>query len=153
MSLTYEQATDELVRLLTERWNALTPAVLDQADPALLQWPGVPDVAPDVVQPFGRFIMRHIPDRRHTLAPAGSRRFTRTGFVTVQCFGPVADPGWPKGGLSLAEKLAIIARDAYEGVGTKDGLWFRNASIVEVGADKVYYQQHARVEFTYDECK
>lgn len=153
MSLTYEQATDELVRLFVTRWNTLTPAVLGGSDPALVQWPGVPATPPDVVQPFGRFLFRHIADPRHTLAPAGSRRFTRSGLVTVQCFGPVADPGWPQGGLSLAEKLAIIARDAYEGVGTGDGLWFRNARIVEIGADKVYYQHQARIDFTYDECK
>lgn len=153
MSLTYTQATDEIVRLLNERWIALTPALLGGSDPALMQWPGMPQGQPPVVQPFGRFIIRHLPDARHTLAPAGSRRFTRSGIITVQCFGPIADPAWPAGGLSFAEKFAIIARDAYEGVGTGDGLWFRNAHIVELGADKVYYQHQARVEFTYDECK
>ena len=153
MSLSYEQAVDELVRLFNERWNALTPAVLGRDEPAPVQWPGNPAVGPSVVQPFGRFMYRHLPDPRHTLAPAGSRRFTRSGYVLVQCFGPIADPNWTTPGLSLAEKLAIIARDAYEGRGTKDGLWFRNASIAEVGADKVYYQQHARIDFTYDERK
>lgn len=153
MSLTYSQATDEMVRLLREAWVSLTPAVVGGPDPAVMQWPGIPQGQPDVVQPFGRMIIRHTPDPRHTLAPKGFRRMSRSGFITVQCFGPVADPAWPTGGLSLAEKLAIIARDAYEGVGTDDGLWFRDAGIIELGADKVYYQNQVRVSFQYDECK
>lgn len=153
MSLTYSQAIDELVRLLNQAWKTLTPAVLGGPDPALMQWPGEPQDNPDVVQPFGRYKQTHIGDPHHTLAPAGRRRFTRSGFVTIQCFGPIADINWPQGGLSLAEKLAIIARDAYEGVGTNDGLWFRNARIVDIGADKVYYEHRVLVDFTYDECK
>ncbi|WVW77402.1 tail terminator [Stenotrophomonas phage vB_SmaS_Bhz59] len=153
MSLTRTQAVDEMVRLLRERWNALTPAVLGGSDPALLQWPGTIVAPPEVVQPFGRFQVRHAANPRHTFAPKGQRRFERSGLITIQCFGPIADPDWPDGGLSLAENLAIIARDAYEGEGTDDGLWFRNARIVEIGADKVYYQQQALVEFQYDETK
>lgn len=153
MSLTYPQATDEMVRLLKERWDALTPAVLGGAQPALMQWPGLPLGAPSVVQPFGRMIIRHRANPGHTLAPAGQRRFEREGLITVQCFGPIADPNWTAGGLSLAESLAIIARDAYEGVGTNGGLWFRNAHIVEIGADKVYHQHQVRVDFQYDEMK
>ncbi|QYW02120.1 hypothetical protein CPT_Sonora_017 [Stenotrophomonas phage Sonora] len=153
MSLTYTKAIDEMVRLLAVQWNALTPALLQRPEPALLQYPGMPQGNPDVEQPFGRLLIRHVSDPRHTFGPPGSRRYTRSGFITIQCFGPIDDVNWPAGGLSLAENLAIIARDAYEGVGTNDGLWFRNAHVIEIGADKVYYEQRARIDFTYDECK
>lgn len=153
MSLTYSQAVDQMVKLLNEAWVSLTPALLGGPDPILMQWPGQPQGLPEIVQPFGRMTYRHVADPRHTLAPAGHRRFTRGGFIVVQCFGPIADAEQTIDGFSFAEKLAIIARDAYEGKGTDEGLWFRNAHINEIGADDVYYQHQARVDFTYDECK
>lgn len=152
MSLTYEQAVDEMVRLFTEKWNADTPALNGgQVVPVL--WPGNPSGELTPVAPHARHYIRHIADPRHTLAVRPFRRFTRSGYIFVRCLTPIADYDASIGGLSLAEKLAIIARDAYEGVSTTNSLWFRNARIVEVGAVKAYYEQQARVDFTYDECK
>jgi hypothetical protein len=153
MSLTYLEACDEMKRLFWERWQALSPGVAGSADPVLVQWPGEPIGPPKKTQPFARFAIRHTGSRQTTFGPTGQRRFTRVGFVVVQCFGPVADAGIPNGGLSLAENLAIIARDAYEGVGTGDGLWFRNVRVAEITSDKSYYQQQLRAEFQYDEMK
>ena len=149
MSLpTFDTARDEILGLFKASWDAETPAVNGGAVPRV-EWQGVDaQTPPPVGAPWARVTVRHSNTTVHTLAPAGSRRFTRTGLVTVQIFTPTIDGG----GLSLAEKLATIARKAYEGRGTASGIWFRNARIQEIGMDPAgWYQMNVLVEFRYDE--
>ena len=74
---------------------------------------------------------------------------TRLGLVSVQSFSPLSEGG----GLSLAQKSAIIARDTFEGVGTASGIWFRNVRIQEIGATGTWYQMNIIADFEYDEIR
>lgn len=149
MSLTLEQARDEMQGLFVATWNANTPA-LNGGVPLTIRFQGLDTgVPPNVDLPHARIFIRHSPGAQSTFGRVGARRFTRRGLVTVQTFTPLSD----RLGLSLAEKLATIARDAYEGVGTASGLWFRNVRTVEIGSDKGLFQFNTVAEFEYDELK
>lgn len=148
MSLTYDAARDEILGMFQTAWAANAPAVAGGTAPKV-EWPGVDSGSPPKSnEPWARIVVRHTADPRHTLAPAGLRRFQRAGLVTVSIFAPFTKGG----GFTLAEQLAIIARDAYEGRGTPSGIWFRNARIVEVGREPGgWFQMNVLVEFRYEE--
>lgn len=150
MSLpTFDSARDEIFGLFRTYWSAQTPA-LNSGQAIRVEWPGVDSQTPPPAdKPWARIIARHVTSRQATFGPSGERRFTRPGLVTVQIFTPVSAGG----GLSLAEKCAIIARDAFEGRGTASGIWFRNARIQEGGQDGTWQQMNVTVEFLYDELR
>ena len=112
-------------------------------------WPGVSGDMPKGNELFSRFSSVEAPPSRMTLAPKGSRRYTRRGLVTIQVFVPVSLPNH----LTIARKLAIIARDAYEGVGTAEGLWFRGARIAELGRSESWTQINITTDYEYDEVR
>lgn len=144
---TYDSALDEMLGLFNTDWTTKTPALTTTVPD--VQWPGLPAGPGPVGKSWARIRIRHTSSRQVTFGPPGQRRFERGGIITVQVFAPLS----PQNGLSLAEKLAIIARDAYEGRGTATGIWFRNARIVEVGPSGEWYQYNAVVEFQYDEMR
>lgn len=150
MSLpTFTEARDEILGLLKTAWDAGTPA-LNSGQVVRMEWPGVVQpTAPPADAPYARPAIRHGRGAQRTLGTVGNRRFTRIGLVTVQVFAPISRGG----GLSLAESLGIIARDAFEGVGTASGIWFRNVRIQEIGADDIWQQFNVIAEFEYDEIK
>lgn len=149
MSLpTFDSARDEIQGLFWDYWKAQTPAVAGEVP--TVEWPGVDSgTPPGADKAWARFDIRHAPSRQSTFGHMGGRRFTRTGLVSVEVFAPTAGGV----GLSLAEKLGIIARDAFEGRGTASGIWFRNARIQEIGPDKAWCQMNVLAEFVYDEMR
>lgn len=150
MSLpTYPSAVDELLGLFKAHWDAETPA-LNGGSPVHVEWPGVDSGSPPPPdKPYARVRVRHTSSQQLTFGPVGSRRFNRPGFVTVQVFAPLTR-GF---GLTFAENLAIIARDAYEGRGTASGIWFRRSTVQDIGEDGTWHQMNVVVEFEYDEMK
>lgn len=148
MSLpTFETARDECQGLFATSWAALSPAAVGGSAPRI-EWQGVDALSPPPANlAFARHFVRHGPSRQTTFGTSGNRRFTRVGLVTVQVYTPLANGG----GLSLCEKLGIIARNTYEGVGTASGLWFRNVRLQEVGPSGPHYQFSLTAEFQYDE--
>ncbi len=150
MSLpTFDSARDEIFSMFRTYWNAQTPA-LNAGQPIRVEWQGVDSQTPPPAdKPWARITIRHAISQQSTFGPSGARRFTRSGLVTVQVFTPLVAGG----GLSLAEKCAIIARDAFEGRSTASGIWFRNARIQEVGRDGAWQQMNITAEFVYDELR
>lgn len=146
---TLPEAKDEMFGLFKTKWEADTPAI-NGAVAIPVQWPGVDKQAPPAADgAYAAIFIKHGQSRQATLGETGNRRFTRTGLIIVQCFAPIS-----RGDAStFAENAAIIARDAYEGVGTDSGIWFRNARVTEIGSDKTWYQFNMVVEFQYDELK
>lgn len=69
-------------------------------------------------------------------------------MIFVQCFGLL-----DKGGRTLAQRMAESARDAYQGIRTPGGVWFRNATTREIGNDRAWYNVNAVIQFQYDEVK
>jgi len=145
----FDTARDEIQALFWDYWKAQTP-VLTGGAPAMVQWQGVDSgEAPTPNAPWARFDLRHTLGRQTTFGSTGHRRFLRKGLIQIQVFVPNS-----RGvGLSDAEKYSTIARDAFEGKGTPSGIWFRNASIQEIGVNEGWFQMNVSVEFVYDEMK
>lgn len=145
---TFDEARDEIQARFKTQWDADSPALNGGVAPRVF-WEGVgetTDRPPD--SPWAALTIRHGPAGQASLANhQGVRRFDRFGVVTVQVFSPLS-----KGqGLTLAEGLAKVARRAFEGKETPSHVWFRNATVNEVGVDGPWFQVNAVVEFVYDE--
>lgn len=150
MSLpTFDSARDEILGLFWDDWEANTPA-LNGGQAPVVRWPGVDSGDPPPADAaWARITVQHATSRQSTLGEPGNRRFSRPGLVTVQIFTPLSAGG----GLFLAEKLAIIARNAFEGRGTPSGIWFRDVRVQEAGVDGSWYRMDVRVGFEYDELR
>lgn len=146
---TLDSARDEIFGLFNTKWVADTPAI-NGGTPILVEWQGVDSGSPPPSdEAYARITLRYATSNQSTFGKTGQRRFVRPGVVTVQVFAPVSAGG----GLSFAEQAAIIARDAFEGIGTASGIWFRNSRILDVGPDKSWYQMNVVNEFQYDELR
>ncbi|HEY6019460.1 MAG TPA: hypothetical protein VIY48_06050, partial [Candidatus Paceibacterota bacterium] len=104
---------------------------------------------PDMSKPYARATVLHATGKQATLAGPGGARWERRGVCIVQCFGPLKNGR----GLTVAEGLATVAKNAYEGKASPEGIWFRNCRINEVGSADGLYQVNAIAEFYYDEVK
>lgn len=143
----FATARDEILALFKVAWDANTPAVNGGLTPRV-EWDAVDSkTARPVSAAWARITVEHTLAEQSTFGDAGARRFTRFGFVTVQIFQPQNTAG----GFTLGEQLAVIARNAFEGVGTASGVWFRNAVISEAGSDAIWSRLNVRAEFQYDE--
>ena len=150
MSLpSFDSARDEIQALFYAAWTANAPALNGGVAPRV-EWQGVDALSPPPAdQPFARVYVRHAASRQVTFGPAGQRRFERVGLVTVQTLAPLGN----RSGLSLAESLGIIARNAYEGVGTASGIWFRKVTLQEMGPAGPHYMFSLTAEFEYHEVR
>jgi hypothetical protein len=149
MTAVFNIARDAIARIFWEAWKTNTPA-LNGGDVPPVFWPGVIEPSPPPVkEAWARYTIQHFTGTQDTLGGAGSRLFNRTGLVTIQVFIPLKK----EGNLALLEQLAMVAKDAFEGNSTSEGVWFRNARIQEVGASGNVYQFNVLAEFTYDELK
>lgn len=141
------QARDEML-------SALHQALQDNATGAVGYIPQV--VYEDVGDPEAmpqdkawlRAAVRHNSGRQRSLGETGGRRFERVGIVLVQLFVPRGAER-----VTIEDKLAKIATDAFEGKHTLGGVWFRAVRASEVGPDGPWNQTNIVAEFTYDELK
>jgi len=149
MSIGFDAARDEMLALFNVAWLANTPAI-NGAVAIPVEWQGVYSGAPPAAdEAFARVTIRHSEGGQITFGNTSNRRFNRSGLITVQVFAPISSGG----GLSFAENAAIIARDAFEGVGTASGIWFRNSRIQEIGPEGAWFQMNVVTEFQYDEVR
>ena len=149
MTATFDEASDAMASQFWEAWKAATPD-LNDGNVIQVRWPGVAEAEPPAGNvPWARFTINHFDSAQQTLAPSPDRVFNRAGIITVQIFAPLN----AEGGLLLLRQLCTIAKNAYEGISTSNGIWFRNVRIQEVGATKNWYQHNVLAEFTYDEIK
>ncbi len=141
MSLTQTQARDAI--------NAAFKAALDAYNTAnatsyAAVYQDVP-TTPTTAAHFRVFI-NHGSGDQQTLAGVGNRRFSRAGVVIVQIMTPFGD------GFTLADKLVTVPRNAFEGVSTSNGVWFRRVSPgIEAGKTGDFYQMNVTANFTYTE--
>jgi hypothetical protein len=92
-----------------------------------------------------RIFIKHSDGGQLTLGGTGSRRFSRVGILIVQVMTPFGD------GFTLADTLATLARNAFEGVSTPNGVWFRRVAAKEIGKTGGYYQTNVTANFEYTE--
>jgi len=148
MSVTTATARDEASTLFFDHWRAHAHEVWEQGVPEIV-WQGVStdgDVARSDV-PWARFSMLHNEAPQRTFGTTA--RFERMGVIIVQVFSPTSF----EEGLEIAEGLAVVARNAYEGRTTPSGVWFRNSRLQEAGVTKPWWQVNMSTEFTYEERK
>ena len=149
MSLSETQAFDEILDIFNTAWTTNTPA-LNGGDVVRVEWPGLDaGETRDPDKPYATIKVTHVPSRQVTFGPTGSRRFERSGLVTIQVFYPLSRGD----GLNTLQLLCEVARDAFEGVGTNDGLWFRNCRIQDIGSGDTWYQYNVVSEFEYDQIR
>lgn len=134
-------ARDEIYELINNAIVASLPGVI-------VHWEGVEGVIPQNSK-WLRVSLRHVTGRQASLAGEnGVRRWNRTGFVSVQCFAPLAS-----GGVKAATEMACVVRDALQGKATESCVWFRNPRINEVGVDGDWFNVNATIDFDYDELR
>lgn len=150
MTATLAQARDEIHELFYDAMAADTEA----AAVTVLAWDTLTDVptTSDNQQnplPWARITVQHFGANQATLSSdvSNRRRWRRNGLVTVQIFTPFGT------GLSMADRLAMIALGAYEGKDTPSGVWFRNVKSQEIGQSDSWFQTNVSAEFEYDEVK
>ena len=141
MSLTPEQAYDEILAVFKTAWDGTGWIALYENIAGEVPAAGSLD-------PWARVQMRTAFGNQGSLSGAlGTQRWDRGGDIIVQIFIPLGE------GLSRAKQLVKIVLDAYEGVTTSGGAWFRNARENEIGDDGEWHQTNVVIEFTYDEIK
>lgn len=138
MSLTYEQANNEILSLLKTAWDTTGHK---------MNWEGVRDQRETDMSPWATVVVRHAAGQQDTLGGVGNRQFLRLGTVVVTINTPSSS------GLSEGYNLAKVVADAYEGVSSPNGVWFRNVRINELGREGTFFQTNVVVDFEYYETK
>lgn len=142
MSLTVAQARDEITELFTSAWQAHAPG------PPPVYYDDVVASEPPAGKAWARLNVKHTLGQQSTIGnPIGNSLFRRDGLVTVQIFAPAGQ------GLKLADQLAKVALDAFEGKSTQGGVWFRKVRVKEIGPDRAWFNINVLAEFNYDEAK
>lgn len=151
MSITLTEARDGLFEAFNDAWTALAPAQNGGVIPHV-DWQGDDDGSKrDTSAPWARVSILHGLSFQQTAGPVGGRIFQRNGSIIINIFTPLSSGE----GLTQAEALATIARNAFEGntAGPGGCIWFRNVSVLEAGPDGAWFQVNINADFLYDELK
>ena len=142
--------TADAAKVRDESFELIRDAVVAYDPTVKMYWQGVPaNTQPASNDVWLRVSLQHVTGRQSSLAGEdGVRRWNRTGFISVQCFAPLA-----RGSVQAATKLACVVRDALQGKQTASCVWFRNPRINEVGEDKDWFNVNATIDFDYDELR
>lgn len=142
-------ARDSMAALFAEFWQSQDWAALGFAGMPHIEWQGRGasfDASADA--PYAIWQAMHSAAPQRGLSDAtGQKSYETIGLISVQSKGPLINGN----GFEVAERMAIIARNAYRGKQTPDCIWFRNARVEEVGADAGWYLFNTIIEFEYDE--
>lgn len=136
-----------------ESFKLIRTAVSAYDGAVKMYWEGVPtsptNAAPTQNDVWLRASLMHATGSQASLAGVdGVRRWNRTGFISVQCFAPLA-----RGSVQKATQLACVVRDALQGKQTESCVWFRNPRINEIGEDRDWFNVNATIDFDYDELR
>jgi len=144
---TYEQALADIFGLFNTAWVAKTTAIVGYVPP--VRWPGIEQpTTPDRSKFWARVSQKTSNESQTTLRNGDNgQRYTNRGTLYVQIFCPVSESG----SISKGRKLAEVARDAFRGKHSLNGVWFRNAKIVEMPTEQDWFAFTAQVDYIYDE--
>lgn len=136
------QARDDICKRFWDDWRLKAPAVVGSVPE--VRWAHVESQdRPPSAACWARVSIAHGATEETLGFP---KRHTRLGIVTVQVFADFRDQG-----LAIGEKLAIIARKAFEDRTTSGGVWFRNVQITDAGMSRPWVQLNVSAEFEYEE--
>lgn len=144
MSLTRQEAIDDMLGRVKAAWDTTGFGSRVAYDAV-----GTTSAPPSGQEPWIRPMVRHSGGEQATLqGETGNRRFRRFGTLTVQVFHPVG-----VGLVGGATDYADVIRDAFEGVGSNEGMIYRDVSVNEIGVDGDFFQSNVQIDFEYDELK
>lgn len=143
------QARDEMAVMLKTAWDAADWASYGISDAPEIKWQGRGGDEPFAAGlPAITWSAMHSRERQAALSDdIGNRLYEPHGLIVMQSRGPLISGN----GFEVAERLAIIAKEAYRGKSTANCIWFRNARIQEVGPDAGWFLFNTYVEFEYNE--
>jgi hypothetical protein len=147
MTATYQEATDTMFAQLNNLWATDSAAIAGYIPN--IYWPNIEEpVSKPVDAYWARMSRQTVLQQQSNLTGADQlKRYTTRGLVSVQIFAPMM---LVSSGIVLSQ-LAQIVQNAYRGVTTSNGIWFRNATIKELPADGRYYRANVTCDFQYDE--
>jgi len=138
MSLTFDQAVDDMTRMFSDIFRIL---------PNTVHYPGKKRSRLTDLVPWLEYHIQHVEGFQSSLGGEGHRIYRRIGTITVKIFTPNGN------GLSDSYALAKVAADVYEGQTSQNGVWFRRVRINEIGSEGTFHQLNMYAEFEYDEIK
>lgn len=151
MTLSQTQARNQISVLVKAATDAIAAFGVNPNESENVIWDDTRRDIPGEENPpatWARVTVRHLTSEQASLSDeAGVRRYTRRGQVTVQIFTPQGD------GLVAADTIASAIQDAFLGVSTPNGVWFRSVRTNEVGIDGPWFQTNVLAEFQYDEVR
>ena len=150
MSLTYDQAVDEMFALFRTAWNANTAAIVGTVPE--VRWQGVESkVVPIVDGYWCRISTQNLGEKQTTfksaIAQDTNRRYTSKGLLFVQIFCPMSDSD----SMSKGRQLGEVAKKAFRGKATPAAVWFRNARVNDLPPEDDMYRFNMVVEYEYDD--
>lgn len=138
MTATFAEAQSDILSLFKAAWDTTGFIAL---------YPNVADAIPETTDPWCRVSLQTQTGGQRAFGDRGIARFGRDGIFVAQIFIPKGE------GLSQGYDLAKVVADAYDGIASPLGTWFRNGRINEVGPDGEWFQINFLVDFEYDELK
>lgn len=143
------QARDEMALVLQSAWDSIDWASYGIQSAPEIKWQGRGgDDAFPANAPAITWNAYHSREPQAALSDdIGNRLYELSGIIVMQSRGPLISGN----GFEVAERLAIIAKEAYRGESTSNCIWFRNARIQEVGPDAGWFLFNTYVEFEYNE--
>lgn len=144
---TYEQALTDLFTLFNEAWKAKAVAIVGYIPP--VRWPGIEEpTTPDRSKFWARVSQKTSIETQSTLRNGDNgQRYRNQGTLHIQIFCPVSAVG----SISNGRKLAEIARNTYRGKHSVNGVWFRNATILEMPTESDWFVFRVQTDYIYDE--
>lgn len=142
-------ARNSMAKMMLDAWAAADWAAYGIASAPRIEWQGRGgDQQQSPELPYAIWNARHSDESQAGMSDErGNQLWEPIGLIVVQCKGPLINGD----GFEVAERMAIIARNAYRGKQTPDCIWFRNARIEEVGPDAGWFLFNAYIEFEYNE--
>lgn len=138
MSLTMKQAVDDMLGLFKTAWDTTGHEAFFENTRSNRE---------EDLSPWAEIVVRHAAGQQDTLGGRGSSSFVRLGAIIVTINTPSTS------GLSEGYNLAKVVADAYEGVASPNGVWFRNVRINELGREGTFFQTNVLIDFEYYELK
>jgi hypothetical protein len=152
MPLLFTEARDEVVKAFETAWQANAAAIVGFTPEVRYK-----DIQTRAPEPTGAYWVRvslqSVDEVRTGVSSCPDendqeqKRYTVSGLVFVQLFGPVNDD---EAQLNL-ELLAVIARNAFRGKRRPGGLFFQNARINDLTPEDTKIRFNVVAEYQYDE--
>ena len=141
-SLTYAQARDTILGILTTYLNAQLPSLKIYYDDVEPPNGGKPSANESWI----RVSVKHGDDTSRTFSGRSGTMFTREGVVIVQVFTPTGK------GLRDADNVCRLVSDAFI-LSSNSSVFFRNSRMREIGKDGSWWQSNSLTDFYYTEVK